>query len=270
MLGGEYTETMNKWSAVVILAIAQFVMILDSTVMNVSISTIVEDLDTTVNALQGAITLFTLTMAALMLIGAKLGTKWGLLRTFVIGSIIYGIGSLITGLSPNIAILTAGWSIIEGTGAVLVIPAIAALVAVNYKGRDRVTAFAIIGGVSGIAAAAGPLIGGFMTTYLSWRYVFFCRNRHHNIFADCLTETFITTSETISEDRHTKCTFIGIGTVPACVWYAAKQDMGLDSSYRSSADKWYRHRAIRYLYRCLCDPYRYRPARTILQPTSVP
>lgn len=164
---------MKKWAVVSVLALAQFVMVLDSTVMNVSISTVVKDLNTSVTAMQAAITFYTLTMAALMLIGAKLTVKWGLLKAFAIGSIVYGIGSLITGLSQNIGMLFLGWSIIEGLGAVLVIPAIAALIAVNYSGKDRVTAFAIIGGISGAAAAAGPLIGGFMTTYLSWRYVFF-------------------------------------------------------------------------------------------------
>lgn len=164
--------SMKKWSVVSILALAQFVMVLDSTVMNVSISTVVKDLNTTVAALQGAITFYTLTMAAFMLIGAKLCAKWGLLKAFSIGSIVYGIGSLITGLSQNIQTLLFGWSFVEGLGAVLVIPAIAALVATHYKGKDRVLAYAIIGGVSGAAAAAGPLIGGYITTYFSWRYVF--------------------------------------------------------------------------------------------------
>ncbi len=162
----------KKWRLVSILALAQFVMILDSTVMNVSISKVVADLNTTVNSMQAAITFYTLTMAALMMIGAKLCAKWGLVRAFIIGSIVYGIGSLITSFSQNITQLFLGWSIIEGLGAVLVIPAIAALIAQNYRGSDRVKAFAVIGGISGAAAAAGPLIGGFMTTYLSWRYVF--------------------------------------------------------------------------------------------------
>ena len=165
---------MKKWYAVIVLAFAQFVMVLDSTVMNVSIMTVVKDLDTTVNAMQSAIAFYTLTMAALMLIGAKLCARLGLLKAFAIGSIIYGIGSTITAFSQNFAMLFVGWSVIEGIGAVLVIPAIAALVATNYQGKDRVTAYAIIGGISGAAAAAGPLIGGFMTTYLSWRYVFAC------------------------------------------------------------------------------------------------
>ncbi len=164
---------MKKWTVAIVLACAQFVMVLDSTVMNVSISTVVKDLDTTVSAMQACITFYTLTMAALMLLGAKLGDIWGRKKAFVIGSIIYATGSLITGLSANITMLFLGWSVIEGIGAVLVIPAIAALIANNYKGKDRVTGFAIIGAVSGAAMAAGPLIGGFVTTYLSWRYVFF-------------------------------------------------------------------------------------------------
>lgn len=164
---------MTKWKVVIVLAFAQFVMVLDSTVMNVSISTVVKDLDTTVTAMQGAITFYTLTMAALMLLGGKLGDIWGRKRALLIGSVVYAIGSLLTGLSVNFEMLFVGWSIIEGLGAVLIIPAIAALVATNYKGKDRVKAFAVIGGVSGAAAAAGPLIGGFMTTYLDWRYVFF-------------------------------------------------------------------------------------------------
>jgi MFS family permease len=165
-------SAMNKWSVIAILGSAQFVMVLDGTVMNVSISTVVEDLDTTVDAMQAAITFYTLTMAALMLLGAKLGDVWGRRRAFVIGSCIYAVGSLMTALSPNVGFLFLGWSVIEGVGAVLVIPAIAALIADNYEGHDRISAYAIIGAASGAAVAAGPLIGGFMTTYLSWRYVF--------------------------------------------------------------------------------------------------
>jgi MFS family permease len=154
------------------LAAAQFVMVLDGTVMNVSISTVVVDLRTSVTAMQAAITFYTLTMAALMLLGAKLGDVWGRRRAFVIGSCVYAAGSLVTALSPNIGFLMLGWSVIEGLGAVLVIPAIAALIADNYEGRARITSYAIIGAVSGAAVAAGPLIGGFVTTYFSWRYVF--------------------------------------------------------------------------------------------------
>lgn len=163
---------MAKWTAILILASAQFVMVLDSSVMNVSISQIVADLHTTVQGVQVAITAYTLVMAAFMLVGAKLGDIWGRDRAFAVGLAVYGIGSLTTALSPNLAVLLLGWSLVEGLGAILVIPAIAALIAANYEGRDRALAYAIMGGVAAAAVAAGPLIGGWVTTMFSWRLVF--------------------------------------------------------------------------------------------------
>src|SRR5215467_16063996 len=163
---------MKKWIPLMILGAAQFVMVLDSSVMNVSISQIVADLDTTISGVQLAITAYTLVMAAFMLVGAKIGDILGRDRTFAIGLGVYGLGSLTTALSPNLGVLLVGWSLIEGLGAVLVIPAIAALVVSNYQGRDRALAYGLIGGVSGAAIAAGPLIGGWVTTEFSWRYVF--------------------------------------------------------------------------------------------------
>ena len=155
-----------------ILAAAQFVMVLDSSVMNVSISQIVDDLDTTIQGVQTAITLYTLVMAAFMLLGAKFGDILGRNRAFAIGLAIYGAGSLTTALSPDLTVLLIGWSGIEGFGAVLVIPAIAALTAATYEGRDRAIAYALLGGVAAVAVAAGPLIGGWVTTEFTWRYVF--------------------------------------------------------------------------------------------------
>ena len=155
-----------------ILGAAQFVMVLDSSVMNVSISQIVADLNTSVQGVQLAITMYTLVMAAFMLVGAKLGDIWGRDRAFAIGLAVYGLGSLTTALSPNLTVLLIGWSGIEGLGAVLVIPAIAALIVTNFEGKDRALAYGIIGGVAGAAIAVGPLIGGWVTTTWSWRYVF--------------------------------------------------------------------------------------------------
>lgn len=163
---------MKRWFVLIILGVSQFVMVLDSTVMNVSISTVAADLGTDIGGMQAAITFYALTMAAFMLTGGKLGDKWGRSAAFRIGSVIYGIGSLTTALAPNLTVLLFGWSLVEGLGAVLVIPAIAALAAINYSGRDRVIAFSALGAITGFAAAAGPLIGGIMTTYASWRYVF--------------------------------------------------------------------------------------------------
>lgn len=147
-------------------------MVLDTTVMNVSISQVVADLDTTVPAVQLAITAYALVMAAFMLTGAKLGDMYGRRRIFAIGLGIYGTGSLITALSPSIGVLLVGWSLVEGIGAVLVIPAIAALTATNYEGKERALAFGLLGGIAGAGVAAGPLIGGFVTSALTWRVVF--------------------------------------------------------------------------------------------------
>jgi MFS family permease len=163
---------MRKWLPMIILASAQFVMVLDSSVMNVAISQIVEDLNTTIQGVQTAITLYTLVMAAFMLLGAKLGDILGTNRAFAIGLAIYGVGSLTTALAPNLGVLLIGWSGVEGFGAVLVVPAIAALTAASYTGRERALAYALLGGIAAIAVAAGPLIGGWVTTEFTWRYVF--------------------------------------------------------------------------------------------------
>jgi len=162
----------SVWLPIGIFASAQFVMVLDSSVMNVSISQIVADLDTTIEGVQLAITAYTLVMAALMLAGAKLGDILGRDRTFAIGLAIYGVGSLTTALSPNLTVLLIGWSLVEGIGAALVIPAIVSLIVQTYSGEQRALAFGVVGGVAGAAIAAGPLIGGWFTTELSWRYVF--------------------------------------------------------------------------------------------------
>jgi EmrB/QacA subfamily drug resistance transporter len=147
-------------------------MVLDSSVMNVSISQIVKDLDTTIQGVQLAITAYTLVMAALMLAGAKLGDILGRNRTFAIGLGVYGLGSFTTAISPNLTVLLIGWSFVEGLGAAMVMPAIVSLIAATYSGKQRALAFGMIGGVAGAAIAVGPLIGGWVTTEFSWRYVF--------------------------------------------------------------------------------------------------
>lgn len=163
---------MRNRTTILILGTAQFVMVLDTTVMNVSISNVVDDLDTTVTAVQLAITAYALVMAAFMLTGAKLGDMYGRRRIFSIGLGVYGLGSLITALSPNIGVLLVGWSGIEGFGAVMVIPAIASLTAANYTGKERALAYGLLGGIAGAGVAAGPLIGGFVTSAWTWRVVF--------------------------------------------------------------------------------------------------
>src|SRR6185312_1974282 len=121
-------EERQSWLPLVVLASAQFVMVLDSSVMNVSISQIVADLDTTIQGVQLAITAYTLVMASLMLAGAKLGDIFGSGRIFAIGLGVYGLGSLTTSLSPNLTVLLLGWSLVEGIGAAMVMPAIVSLI----------------------------------------------------------------------------------------------------------------------------------------------
>jgi MFS family permease len=163
---------MKKWGPLVILAAASFLMTLDQAVMNVSISQLVADLHTTVTSIQGVITLYSLIMAMFMVTGGKIGDLVGRRRAFTLGLVIYGLGSATTALAPNVLVLGIGWSGLEGLGAALVLPALAALIAGNYEGRDRVTAYSVIGGVAGVAIAVGPIVGGWATTELSWRVVF--------------------------------------------------------------------------------------------------
>lgn len=155
-----------------VLSAAMFVYVIDTTLMNVSISALVEDLDTTVGSVQAAITLYTLTMASFMLTGGKLGDIWGSKRAFRLGLIIYAIGTTITAVAPTIGFVILGWSILEGLGSALIVPAINTLVRANYEGSKRASAYGILFGVAAAGAAFGPLIGGWITTALSWRIAF--------------------------------------------------------------------------------------------------
>ena len=154
------------------LASGQFLMTLDSSVMNVSIATVAKDVGTTVSGIQGAITAYTLVMACLMITGAKIGAIIGRKRAFAIGCVIYGCGSLTTALAPNLPVLLLGWSFLEGVGAALILPAIVALVASNFAAVRRPAAYGMVAAAGAVAVAVGPLIGGFATTYFSWRWVF--------------------------------------------------------------------------------------------------
>ena len=167
-------EAAAKGTGLVLLTLAagQFLMTLDSSVMNVSIATVAKDVGTTVTGIQTAITLYTLVMAMFMITGGKIGSIIGRRRAFSIGCVIYGAGSLTTALAPNLTVLIVGWSFLEGIGAALILPAIVALVAGNFPPRDRPRAYGLVMAAGAIAVAVGPLIGGFATTYFSWRWVF--------------------------------------------------------------------------------------------------
>jgi len=162
----------GKWAVVMIACMAIFIIVLDSSAMNVAISALVEDLDTTLSTVQSIIAIYALVMASLMLLGSKLQDIIGRKRAFVIGTIIYGFGSLIATLSTNAAMLLIGWAVLEGIGAALILPATTTLVSAEYSGRDRLVAFGIWGGIAAAGAAVGPIVGGFFTSYLTWRLVF--------------------------------------------------------------------------------------------------
>ncbi|MEZ5075862.1 MAG: MFS transporter [Solirubrobacterales bacterium] len=163
---------MAKWSVLAVLAAAQFLMVLDQAVMNVAISQLVDDFDTTVTTIQAVIAFYALVMAALMMTGGKVGDLWGRRRAFVVGLCVYGSGSLLTAVSWSVPSLALGWSVLEGIGAAMVLPAMVALVAGNFRGQDRALAYGVLGGVSGVGIAVGPILGGWATTELTWRVVF--------------------------------------------------------------------------------------------------
>ena len=167
-------EAAAKGTGLVLLTLAsgQFLMTLDSSVMNVSIATVAKDVGTTVTGIQTAITLYTLVMAMFMITGGKIGSIIGRKRAFAIGCVIYGVGSLTTALAPNLTVLIVGWSFLEGLGAALILPAIVALVAGNFPPPGRPRAYGLVMAAGAVAVAVGPLIGGFATTYFSWRWVF--------------------------------------------------------------------------------------------------
>jgi len=155
------------------LALAQFIASYAATNMNVAISAIAKDLGTSVAGVQTAITLFTLTMAALMIPGSKLTDIWGRKRCFQLGLVVYGIGGLLAALSFGLPLLIIGYSLLEGVGSALMIPPIYILVTVAFPDvKSRARYFGVISGAAGLGAAAGPLIGGLVTSAISWRASF--------------------------------------------------------------------------------------------------
>jgi MFS family permease len=170
--GGDTEVATGAGIVLLTLCAGQFLMALDSSVMNVSIATVADDLDTSITGIQSAIVLYTLVMAMLMVTGGKIGSMIGRKRAFLIGLFIYCSGSLTTALAPNLGVLLLGWSVLEGIGAALIMPAIVALVAGNFPPQGRPRAYGLVGAAGAIAIAVGPLIGGLATTYASWRWVF--------------------------------------------------------------------------------------------------
>jgi MFS family permease len=165
-------KTTGAGAVLLTLCAGQFLMMLDSSVMNVSMATVAKDVHTNITGIQTAITLYTLVMASLMITGGKIGQILGRKRSFAIGCVVYGCGSVITAISQSLPVLLIGWSGLEGIGAALILPAIVALVASNFGREERPRAYGLVVSAAAIAVAVGPIVGGLFTTYLSWRWVF--------------------------------------------------------------------------------------------------
>lgn len=162
----------KKWAGLAVLTLGLAIVIIDTTLLNVSLSYIIKDLHTDIQSLQWVITAYALVLAALTITGGRLGDLFGRRKMFMLGAIIFAIGSFMASVSHNIPILLLGESIIEGFGAALMMPATASLVVANFHGKDRATAFGVWGGAAGASAAIGPLLGGYLTTHYSWRWGF--------------------------------------------------------------------------------------------------
>ncbi len=161
-----------EWRPLVPIAMVMFIIALDTTMLNVAIPDIVKDLDTTTSAVQSAVALYSLVMAALMVGAGRLGDIVGSKRLYTIALVVFGAGTLTATVAPNVTVLIIGWSFMEGLGAAALIPISIAMISVNYGGARRAVAFGIVGGFQAVAAATGPIVGGFLATNLSWRVAF--------------------------------------------------------------------------------------------------
>jgi EmrB/QacA subfamily drug resistance transporter len=168
---GPTNAPMNRRLAI-LLAMAMFVLVVDTSIMNVSISSVVRDLGTTVSGVQGAIALEALVSAAFILIGSKIGDLFGRKRAYVMGLLGYAIGAAAMTVAQNLFAIVVFWAIIGGIGASLLLPAMQSLIHGNFEGAAQKRVYALVGAAAAIAAAVGPLLGGFITTFLSWRIAF--------------------------------------------------------------------------------------------------
>ncbi len=162
----------RKWGGLLVLSLALAIIIIDTTLLNVSLGNIIRDLHTDIQSLQWVITAYALVLAAFTITGGRLGDLFGRKKMFMIGAIIFAAGSFLASISHTLTPLLLGESIIEGFGAALMMPATASLLVSNFSGRDRAIAFGVWGGVASASAALGPILGGFLTTHYSWRWGF--------------------------------------------------------------------------------------------------
>jgi EmrB/QacA subfamily drug resistance transporter len=160
----------RRWFAAAVVIVSVAIPVLDNTVLNVAIPTILREFHTDLPSLQWVITGYSLTFATLLIIGGRLGDMYGHRRTFMVGAVIFGVGSLMASVAHSVPTLVLGEAIIEGIGASLLIPATLSILSTTFQGPERAVAFAAWGTVAGASVAFGPLVGGFLTTEYSWRW----------------------------------------------------------------------------------------------------
>jgi MFS family permease len=153
----------HKWGSLLVLSLALAIILIDATLLNVSLKAIIGDLHTDIQKVQWVITAYSLTLAALTITGGRLGDLFGRKRMFMFGAVLFGVGSFIASISTSVPMLIVGESIVEGIGAALMMPATASLLVSKFRGRDRAIAFGVWGGVAGASTAIGPLLGGWLT-----------------------------------------------------------------------------------------------------------
>lgn len=171
-IGQEKAASAKKWIGLLVLSLALAIIIIDTTLLNVSLGSIIKDLNTDLQGIQWVITLYALVLASFTITGGRLGDFFGRRKMFVIGAIIFAAGSFLASISHSLSTMIYGEAIIEGFGAALMMPATASLVLANFKGRERAIAFGVWGGVAGAASAIGPILGGWLTSAYSWRWGF--------------------------------------------------------------------------------------------------
>lgn len=170
--GSNLRGVLRKWAPLLVLSLSLAIILIDMTLLNVALATIIRELDTTIQKIQWVITAYSLTIAALMITGGRLGDLYGRKKMFMLGALTFAVGSFICSISPNVPTMIVGESIIEGIGAAMMMPATMSLLVSTYRGHDRAIAFGIWGGVAGASTAIGPLLGGWITSNYSWRWAF--------------------------------------------------------------------------------------------------
>ncbi len=201
-----------RWVTLAIVLMAAFIVVLDNTVLNVAIPTILREFRTTLPAIEWVVTGYALTFATLLIIGGRLGDIYGHRRIFIIGAALFGVGSFIASVSTSVPELVVGEAIIEGIGASLMLPATIALLSGTFHGRERATAFAAWGASAGVAAACGPVVGGFLTSNYSWRWSF----RINVIIAPlAIIGALVFMSDGVSTRLRVKIDFVGAMLVAA-------------------------------------------------------